>query len=192
MPSSPQHQQQATLPAGLGLPPRPTLTPARQAAQQQAQQQEQQQEQREGQPQDAALSPFARLALAEPPSLIPPPPGLLSQANGLAGARQPILQLMQPPSLLGACGASDLSSSAGSSPTASAHSRSGSISAEVALARRNSHEGWGTSTHLSEGHAAEELFYRLNHARQTVDFVKRQVSQRGPRRSEVGRAAWWC
>jgi hypothetical protein len=33
----------------------------------------------------------------------------------------------------------------------------------------------GHSAHLSEGHAAEELFYRLNHARQTVDFVKRQA-----------------
>ena len=28
---------------------------------------------------------------------------------------------------------------------------------------------------LSERQAAVELFYRLNHARQTVDFVKRQV-----------------
>ena len=28
---------------------------------------------------------------------------------------------------------------------------------------------------LSEGQAAVELFFRLNHARQTVDFVKRQV-----------------
>lgn len=34
----------------------------------------------------------------------------------------------------------------------------------------------GGGSHLSEGHAAEELFYRLNHARQTLDFVKRQAS----------------
>jgi inositol oxygenase len=32
------------------------------------------------------------------------------------------------------------------------------------------------SGHLSEGHAAEELFYRLNHARQTFDYVKRQAT----------------
>jgi inositol oxygenase len=36
--------------------------------------------------------------------------------------------------------------------------------------------GGGGGSHLSEGHAAEELFYRLNHARQTLDFVKRQAS----------------
>jgi inositol oxygenase len=30
--------------------------------------------------------------------------------------------------------------------------------------------------HLREGGAAEELFYRLNHARQTVDFVRRQAA----------------
>ncbi|KAL4435901.1 hypothetical protein ABPG77_000663 [Micractinium sp. CCAP 211/92] len=176
VPSSPQHPQQATVPSGLGLPPRPILTSMRQAQakQQQAQQQAQDQPDEPERPsEDAVSSPFARLALAEPPSLIQPAPGLLSQASGLSSSRSS-LQLMQPPSLLGACGASDLSSSAGSSP--SAHSRSGSISAEVALARRNSHEGWGTSTHLSEGHAAEELFYRLNHARQTVDFVKRQAT----------------
>ncbi|KAL4458795.1 hypothetical protein ABPG75_013660 [Micractinium tetrahymenae] len=176
VPSSPQHQHQATLPSGLGLPPRPSVAPARQAAQQAAAQQHAE-EQLERQLQ-AAASPFVRLALAEPPSLITPATGLLSQASGLVASRQSSLQLVQPPSLMGACGASDLGSSAGSSPTASTHSHSGSISAEVALARRNSHDGpgWGTSTHLSEGHAAEELFYRLNHARQTVDFVKRQAT----------------
>lgn len=36
------------------------------------------------------------------------------------------------------------------------------------------------SSHLSEGSAAEELFYRLNHARQTVDFVNRQASLYAP------------
>ena len=36
-----------------------------------------------------------------------------------------------------------------------------------------------TSSHLSEGSAAEELFYRLNHARQTLDFVKGKVRGRG-------------
>jgi hypothetical protein len=29
--------------------------------------------------------------------------------------------------------------------------------------------------HLNNAHAAVELFMRLNHARQTLDFVKRQV-----------------
>ena len=33
----------------------------------------------------------------------------------------------------------------------------------------------GPHCFLSERQAAMELFYRLNHARQTVDFVKRQV-----------------
>jgi inositol oxygenase len=41
----------------------------------------------------------------------------------------------------------------------------------------NASTGGGSGgSHLSEGHAAEELFYRLNHARQTLDFVKRQAS----------------
>lgn len=35
------------------------------------------------------------------------------------------------------------------------------------------------STFMSEGQAAVELFFRLNHARQTVDFVKRQVGSQG-------------
>jgi hypothetical protein len=39
------------------------------------------------------------------------------------------------------------------------------------------------SSHFNEGSAAEELFYRLNHARQTVDFVKRQVRAVG--------GGWW-
>ena len=30
--------------------------------------------------------------------------------------------------------------------------------------------------YVSEGQAAVELFFRLNHARQTMDYVKRQVS----------------
>ena len=30
--------------------------------------------------------------------------------------------------------------------------------------------------YVSEGQAAVELFYRLNHARQTLDYVRRQVS----------------
>jgi len=33
-----------------------------------------------------------------------------------------------------------------------------------------------STSHLAQGHAAEELFYRLNHARQTVDYVKRQAA----------------
>lgn len=31
--------------------------------------------------------------------------------------------------------------------------------------------------HLAENHAAQELLYRLNHARQTVDFVQRQAAR---------------
>jgi hypothetical protein len=78
--------------------------------------------------------------------------------------------------------------SGGNSPgSGSQHSRSGSLAAEIRdhslnnlssnLSRRSSVDccTWGQSCHLSEGHAAEELFYRLNHARQTVDFVKRQT-----------------
>jgi hypothetical protein len=34
---------------------------------------------------------------------------------------------------------------------------------------------WHSSSCLSEGQAAVELFFRLNHARQTVDYVRRQV-----------------
>ena len=30
--------------------------------------------------------------------------------------------------------------------------------------------------YVSEGQAAVELFFRLNHARQTMDYVRRQVS----------------
>ena len=35
---------------------------------------------------------------------------------------------------------------------------------------------WHSSVYVSEGQAAVELFYRLNHARQTMDYVRRQVS----------------
>ena len=104
----------------------------------------------------SAPSPFARLSLQQHPSVIAPmqPTSLLHQAMPL------------PPGIAS-------SGSSASSPTApAAHSRSGSVSE---LSRRGSLDGWGTSPHLSEGHAAEELFYRLNHARQTVEFVKRQV-----------------
>ena len=34
---------------------------------------------------------------------------------------------------------------------------------------------WHSSVYMSEGQAAVELFYRLNHARQTMDYVRRQV-----------------
>jgi inositol oxygenase len=37
-----------------------------------------------------------------------------------------------------------------------------------------------SSGHLGQGSAAVELFYRLNHARQTVDYVKRQAAQFAP------------
>lgn len=101
-------------------------------------------------------SPFARLSLQQHPSVIAPaqPSGLLHQSVPLpAGIAS--------------------SGSSASSPTGQgSHSRAGSMSE---LSRRGSLDGWGTSSHLSEGHAAEELFYRLNHARQTVEFVKRQV-----------------
>lgn len=36
---------------------------------------------------------------------------------------------------------------------------------------------WHSSSCISEGQAAVELFFRLNHARQTVDYVRRQVSK---------------
>ena len=35
---------------------------------------------------------------------------------------------------------------------------------------------WHSNSCISEGQAAVELFFRLNHARQTVDYVRRQVS----------------
>ena len=35
---------------------------------------------------------------------------------------------------------------------------------------------WHSSVYVSEGQAAVELFFRLNHARQTMDYVRRQVS----------------
>jgi len=35
---------------------------------------------------------------------------------------------------------------------------------------------WHSGSCISEGQAAVELFFRLNHARQTVDYVRRQVS----------------
>lgn len=41
---------------------------------------------------------------------------------------------------------------------------------DVAPAQRSRH-----SYHLSQGHAAVELFLRLSRARQTLDFAKRQV-----------------
>jgi hypothetical protein len=102
-------------------------------------------------------SPFARLSLQQHPSVIAPlpPASLLHQSVAL------------PPGI-------PSSGSSASSPTGpGAHSRAGSMSE---LSRRGSLDGWGTSAHLSEGHAAEELFYRLNHARQTVEFVKRQAT----------------
>lgn len=34
---------------------------------------------------------------------------------------------------------------------------------------------WHSNSCISEGQAAVELFFRLNHARQTVDYVRRQV-----------------
>lgn len=37
-----------------------------------------------------------------------------------------------------------------------------------------------SSGHLGQGSAAVELFYRLNHARQTVDYVKRQAAAFAP------------
>ena len=72
-------------------------------------------------------------------------------------------------------------SGSGSPTSGSQHLCSGSLVAEMrehsmAMSRRGSIDCTvGHSSHLSEGHAAEELFYRLNHARQTVDFVKRQA-----------------
>ena len=35
---------------------------------------------------------------------------------------------------------------------------------------------WHSSVYVSEGQAAVELFFRLNHARQTMTYVRHQVS----------------
>ena len=35
---------------------------------------------------------------------------------------------------------------------------------------------WHSSVYVSEGQAAVELFFRLNHARQTMDYVRHQVA----------------
>ncbi|EFN53376.1 hypothetical protein CHLNCDRAFT_137145, partial [Chlorella variabilis] len=111
----------------------------------------------------AAASPFAGMAQQQLPSLISHSPPHPHQAlrRGDGG------------SVAGSEGSSS-SPSAGSGH----HSRSGSLAAEMrelSLSRRGSIDCTvGHSSHLCEGHAAEELFYRLNHARQTVDFVKRQ------------------
>lgn len=35
---------------------------------------------------------------------------------------------------------------------------------------------WHSSVYVSEGQAAVELFFRLNHARQTMDYVRHQVT----------------
>lgn len=48
-------------------------------------------------------------------------------------------------------------------------SASGSRRSSQELCRRPSMSG------ISEGQAAVELFFRLNHARQTVEYVRRQV-----------------
>lgn len=75
-------------------------------------------------------------------------------------------------SLISLIGGASAEASGASSPTMSGHS--GSFPGE---SRRSSFEAGAASVgHLTEGHAAEELFYRLNHARQTVDFVKRQAA----------------
>ena len=56
---------------------------------------------------------------------------------------------------------------------------------------------WHSSVYVSEGQAAVELFYRLNHARQTMDYVRRQVSAacaRNPNCRSLQResGAPWC
>ena len=64
---------------------------------------------------------------------------------------------------------------------------SSSLTAEEveALERRRQSR---SNYHLTSGHAAVELFLRLNHARQTLDFVKRQVGVEG-RGGAAGRQA---
>ena len=55
---------------------------------------------------------------------------------------------------------------------------------------------WHSSVYVSEGQAAVELFYRLNHARQTMDYVRRQVGTACARSqsqiSAAGSEAPWC
>jgi hypothetical protein len=64
-------------------------------------------------------------------------------------------------------------SSGGTTPTSlSRTSTGGSLAVQET---RRSLDSIMLSSHMNEGHAAEELFFRLNHARQTFDFVKRQV-----------------
>lgn len=40
---------------------------------------------------------------------------------------------------------------------------------------------WHSSVYVSEGQAAVELFFRLNHARQTMAYVRHQVAPRSCR-----------
>ncbi len=107
------------------------------------------------------ISPFARMSHQELPSLISHSPPHPHQAQRRSGD------------------SASSGSSEGNSPHGSSTSQSGSLAAEMrelSSSRRGSVDCTvGHSSHLCEGHAAEELFYRLNHARQTVDFVKRQV-----------------
>lgn len=123
-------------------------------------------------------SPFARRPLQQQqhPSVIP----------HLTTMHQPIPL----PGTAGSSAASSPTSSAAASMQRSLGSALGGSSSD--LARRGSvdNSSWGTSCHLTEGHAAEELFYRLNHARQTVEFVKRQVGCCCAELAGWGAGAW--
>lgn len=70
--------------------------------------------------------------------------------------------------------------SGGSSPPSTSQSPRGQLRGlSLSDSRRNSTDLGHvapSSSHMAQGHAAEELFYRLNHARQTVDYVKRQAA----------------
>lgn len=104
------------------------------------------------------------------------PEGLVSETTPDAIAPKPSLPQFQSHLL-----------STNTSQTNSPRSTSDHSSPQAPLSTRNSIDlesrkssdlgAVGRSTgHLADGHAAEELFYRLNHARQTVDYVKRQAA----------------
>ena len=116
---------------------------------------------------ESAATTLLPPGLPAPPPAIPPP---LPHAAALAA-----------PSASPSASASVRHSR--SSSLLSGHSPLASGGSSPSLSLSGAPTGRGTSFDLCnasmagvEGHAAEELFYRLNHARQTVDFVKRQAA----------------
>ena len=78
--------------------------------------------------------------------------------------------------------------SGGSSPTALGRSHSDLPPGTGNLSRKSSQDS-SCALH-GDSHDSQELFYRLNHARQTMDFVRRQVGMRGARGGRAGGASW--